>query len=206
MPVVAPFEFDDLVAAGIAPGQADGTHGGFGAGVDHAHHVHGGHQFADLVCHGHFGGGWGAEAEAVLHRCLHGSNHLGMVVAEDHRAPRAHVVDVAIVIFIVQVGATGRVEKHRCAAHALEGTHGRVNTAGNMFLGLAEKLFGVLAAHGVSSCCSCRRCRASQAARAAGARWSAHGKLRLMVSLEHEGAMTRASQWPATGKWRHYEG
>ena len=193
MAVVAPFEFDDLVAAGIAPGQADGTHGGFGAGVDHAHHVHGGHQFADLVRHGYFGGGGGAEAEAVLHGCLHGGNHLGMVVAEDHRAPGSHVVDVAVVIFIVQIGAAGGVEKHRGAAYAFEGSHRGIYTPGNVFLGLTEKLFGVLAAHGESSLSGCWRCLASQAARAAGVRLSTHGKLRLMVSSGHEDPVTRAS-------------
>lgn len=37
MPVVAADEFDDFTASGIAAGQPDGGHGGFRAGVDHAH-------------------------------------------------------------------------------------------------------------------------------------------------------------------------
>ena len=151
VPVVATFKLDDLVAAGVAAGQADGAHGGFGAGVDHAHHVHGGHQFADLVGHGHFGGGGGAETQAFLYGRLHGGNHVGVVMAQDHGAPGAHVIDVLIVVFVEQVRATGGMEEHRCAADAFERPHRGIHTAGNVFLGLTEKLFRVLAAHGVSS-------------------------------------------------------
>ena len=49
--VIAAFEFDDFVAMGIAACQTDGAHGGFGAGVHHPHHIHGGHQLGDQLRH-----------------------------------------------------------------------------------------------------------------------------------------------------------
>ena len=150
MAVVAAFELDDLVAAGIATGQANGAHGGFGAGVDHADHVHGRHQLADLVGHGDFGGGGGAEAQAVADRLIHGLNHLWVVMAENHGPPGAHIIDVAIVVFVVQVRPLGLVEEHRGAADAFEGPHRGIDATGNVLLGLTEKLFGLLAAHGCS--------------------------------------------------------
>ena len=60
--VVASFELDDFVAAGEAACQANGAHGGFGAGVYHAHHIHGRHQFSNQFRHFDFHFGWRAEA------------------------------------------------------------------------------------------------------------------------------------------------
>lgn len=50
--VVAALELDDLVTAGESAGEADGGHGGFGAGVDHADFFDGGDPVGDE--HGHF--------------------------------------------------------------------------------------------------------------------------------------------------------
>ena len=46
--VIAAAELHDLVATGSAAGQADGAHGGFGAGVHQAQHLAPGHAGADL--------------------------------------------------------------------------------------------------------------------------------------------------------------
>lgn len=48
MAVVAAFELDGEVAAGEAAGHAQGAHGGFGARVHQAHHLHGGDGGGDL--------------------------------------------------------------------------------------------------------------------------------------------------------------
>lgn len=45
MAVVAAMKFDHFITAGIASGQAQGAHGRFRAGTDHAHHVDARHGF-----------------------------------------------------------------------------------------------------------------------------------------------------------------
>src|SRR5205807_9233064 len=47
MPVIAAVELDNRVAAGESPGQAQGGHGGFGAGADEAHQVDAGEGLLD---------------------------------------------------------------------------------------------------------------------------------------------------------------
>jgi hypothetical protein len=96
MAVVAALELDQDVAAGIATGQANGAHGGFGAGGNQAHHVHRRHQFAEQVGDVDFLLGRRTEGEAIDGGSLHGGDDLGMGVAEDHRAPGADVVGVPL--------------------------------------------------------------------------------------------------------------
>ena len=43
MAVVTALKLYDLIPSGIAASQADGAHGGLGAGADHAHHIQGRH-------------------------------------------------------------------------------------------------------------------------------------------------------------------
>ena len=65
-----------------------------------------------------------------------------MAVAEDHWTPGTNVVDVALVIFVGDVGAFGMLEEQWRAADALERTHGGVHTAGDVFLGIGKQAFG----------------------------------------------------------------
>jgi hypothetical protein len=60
-------------------------------------------------------------------------------VAEDHRAPGTDVVDIALVILVDDVGAFGVLEEQRRAADALERADRRVDAAGDVFLGLANR-------------------------------------------------------------------
>jgi hypothetical protein len=62
-----------------------------------------------------------AVAEALLGLPDDGLAHLGVVVAHDHRAPGQHVVDVALAVHVVEVGAVGAVDEDGRAAHGLEG-------------------------------------------------------------------------------------
>ena len=94
--MVAALEFHDGIAAGVAPCQAYGAHGGLGAGVDHAHQVHAGHDVADTVGEFGFQGGWRAVAQTLFTLAYHRLAHGGVIVAHDHGAPGQHVVDVAL--------------------------------------------------------------------------------------------------------------
>ena len=146
--MVAAFELDDGVAAGVTTGQADGTHGGLGTGADHAYHLHGRHDAADEVRHLGFHGGRRAVGQAVLQLVAHRIKHVRVGVAEDHRAPGADVVDIALVVLVDHIGAFGVLEEQRCAANAPEGAYRRVDAAGDVLLGIGKQGFGT--GHGSS--------------------------------------------------------
>jgi len=59
----------------------------------------------------------------VVELAAHRVEHVRVAVAEDHRAPGADVVDIALVILVDDVGALGVLEEQRCAADAAEGAH-----------------------------------------------------------------------------------
>ena len=123
MAVITALELDDGIAPGITPGKADGAHGGLGAGVDHAHQVHAGHDVADAIRQLYFQLRRGAEAEPLLALLYHRLAHRRVVVSHDHRAPGQHVVDVAFALGIEYVGALTALDEYGCAAHGLERPH-----------------------------------------------------------------------------------
>jgi len=65
-------------------------------------------------------------SSGLLHRFDHGR----MAVAQDHRAPGADVVDVALAVGVPEVGALGARDEARRAAHGLEGAHGEFTPPG----------------------------------------------------------------------------
>jgi hypothetical protein len=89
-----------------------------------------------------------AEAEAVERGLLHRLEHGRVAVAQDHRAPGADVVDVALAFGVPDVGALRALDEARRAADGAEGAHGRVDAAGDDALGAFEQ--GLVAvAHGL---------------------------------------------------------
>ena len=130
MPVVAAGELDHLGAAGEAARQPDRRHRRLGAGGDQPHlldRLDPGHDLLgelDLALAGR------AEGRAAGDRLLDGGDHLGVRVAEDHRPPRAHEVDVLAAVGVGEVRTgTGHHEPGR-TAHGAEGPHRRVHAAG----------------------------------------------------------------------------
>ena len=81
------------------------------------------------------GCGGSAEAGRVARGPLDGLDRRRKRVAQDHRAPGAEVVDVAIAVGVDEVGALGALDKRRRAAHRFEGAHRRVDAAGKEALG-----------------------------------------------------------------------
>ncbi len=153
MAVVAAFKLDDLVTAGKAARQADGAHGGFGAGRHQAHRFNRRHQLDDFFGDQDFGFGRRAKRQAVHRRRLHGGNHFGVGVANNGRAPGANVVNILGVVGIPQIRALAALEKNRRAAHAAKGAHRRVDAAGDGMAGAFKK--GVVATHECASCVVC---------------------------------------------------
>jgi len=103
--VVAAFKLDDLVAVGKTAGEADGAHGGFGAGVDHAHHVESRYPFTEAIGEACFEFGGGTKSQAPVELLADGIQHRRVAVAEHHRPPGLHVVHIALAVGIVEIGA-----------------------------------------------------------------------------------------------------
>ena len=133
--VVAALEFDDDFAAGGGAGEANGRHGGLGAGADEADLFDGGIAGDDALGEVGLGGGGGAEAGGVGGGALDGFDDGGKGVAEDHGAPGAEVVDVAVAVGVGEVGAGGGLDEGGRAADGAKGAHGGVDAAGKEALG-----------------------------------------------------------------------
>jgi hypothetical protein len=142
--VVAAVELDDDIAPGVAPGQPDRTHGGLGAGVDHAHHLdrrhRADHHFGqrDLEVRGR------AEARAALEHAADGRDHGRVAVPEDHGPPGADVVDVAVAVGVDDDRALGSLDEQRIGAHGFAGPHRAVDPPGDGLDGAAVKAAGCL--------------------------------------------------------------
>ena len=68
-------------------------------------------------------------------------------MTEDHRSPRADVVDIGVAVDIGDGGAACRAYKSRCAADAAKGANRRIDTTGDQVLSSREELVG-LCLHG----------------------------------------------------------
>ena len=84
-----------------------------------------------------------SEARALCCGLLDGLDDGRKGVAEDHRAPGAEEVEVAIAVFVEEVGALGVGDEGWVAAYGAEGTDGRVDAAGEKFLGAKLQVAGV---------------------------------------------------------------
>ena len=128
--VIAALKLDDLVPAGGPPGQADGRHDGLGARVHHADHLDVGHQLHHELGHLHLPLGGSAEAESVLDGPLHRLPDDRVVVPQDHGTPGTDIVQIFVALHIVDVCAVRPLDEARGHIHRPEGTHRRVDAAG----------------------------------------------------------------------------
>ena len=138
--VIAALELDDEVAAGEAAGQADGGHAGLGAGADEAHLLDGREAAADELGEVRLAGMGCAEAGAAASGFADRFDHRREGVAQDHRAPGAEEVDVAVAVGVVEVRALGPHDEWRMAADGAEGADRRVDSAGKVMLGAAFQI------------------------------------------------------------------
>ena len=139
--VIVAGELDDHVAAGEAAGQADRAHRGLGAGVDQPDLLDRRHGLDDQLGQFAFGLGRGAEAGAAARAAASSAaTTAGWRVAQDHRPPRADVVDVAIAVDVEQIGPLAALEEDRLAADAAEGPGRAVDAAGHeLFRGQRQR-------------------------------------------------------------------
>src|SRR5699024_10614062 len=128
--VVAALKLDELVPAGGATGQTQGGHHRLGAGVHHAYQLQPGHHVHHQLGHFHLPGAGCAEAEAVCHRFLHRLTDDGVVVAQNHGAPGADVVNVAVALHIINAAALCPLDEPGGETHGAVGPHRAVHPAG----------------------------------------------------------------------------
>ena len=136
--VIVAGHLDDLVAARDAARDPDGRHGRLGAGRDEPDLLdrrHGrGHGLGDLdLAHRR-----GAEARAQVQRLDDRRADPRMSMAQDHRPPRADVIDVLVTVDVVEVGPFGSGHERRLAADRAERPRRAVHPAGNHAVGAEE--------------------------------------------------------------------
>ncbi len=144
--VVAARELHDDVAAGEAAGQSDRRHRGLGAGGDEADPLDR-RTPDDLLGEVDLGLRGCAVRRAARERVTDGRHHLGVGVAEQHRAPGADQVDVVLPVDVGQPGAGGRPDEARGPADGAEGTHRRVHAAGRDRARAREERLGPVGSH-----------------------------------------------------------
>src|SRR5690606_2638127 len=82
----------------------------------------------------------GAVTQAGCGRRLHGTHHLRMRVTDDHRPPRADVVDVTAALRIGEPGAVCAANERRRATDRAKRAHRRVHAARDDALRTREEL------------------------------------------------------------------
>mmetsp|Transcript_8138 Transcript_8138/g.20250 ORF Transcript_8138/g.20250 Transcript_8138/m.20250 type:complete len:478 (+) Transcript_8138:194-1627(+) len=127
--VVAPLELDHLLALGVRTHEAQHAHARLRARVGEAHHLDGRHRVDDHLGELVLERTRRAERGALLHGLGDGGEHAVVGVADDGRAPRAHVVHVLVAVDVVRLAALDVVEHDGVAADRLEGADGRGDAA-----------------------------------------------------------------------------
>ena len=151
MAVVAAFELHDLGAPGIAACEPDRGHRCLGPRRHQPHHFDRWHERAEQLRELDLRLGRCAEGQRARCSGLHRLDDCGVGMPEDHRPPRADIVDIALAVGVPQVGAGGTLEKERGAADRTECAHRGVDARGNALLGAQKKFFVAVAHAGLFS-------------------------------------------------------
>ena len=125
--VIATGEFHDHIPPCKTSGQSNGRHGGLCAGVDHTHPFHAGDSADDAFSELNFYLSWCAEAQCLLRLFGNGFDGGPEVMAQNHRAPRADVVNVAVAVDIAEISTLGAGKEDRITADAFKGSHRRID-------------------------------------------------------------------------------
>ena len=145
MAVIAAFKLQNEIALGEAAGEANGAHGGFGAAGNEANLFDERNRRGDQRCEFQFKLGSDAKAGAAFRLIGNGGGDTGICVAQDQRAPRAHVVEQLVAIRVVQVLARTTFDDQRLAADGAERAHGAIHAADEDLFGAFENLARPLA-------------------------------------------------------------
>ena len=128
MTVIATVEFDYPVASRGAAGYPDGAHGGFGAGIDHAHLLYRGNSLDHHLCKYGFSFGGSSKAGSVAGCVDDGFEDLLVGMTGDHGSPGTDIIYIAFIIDINYFRTVSFFNKQRISAHRFKGTNGAVDT------------------------------------------------------------------------------
>ena len=137
--VVAAGELQHAVAAGARAGQAEGAHRRLGAATRRsAAAPRSGYDALHARSRGRSRPAWARRTTCrAPHRLAHRRDDGRVRVAEDHRPPRADVVDVAVAVGVDDLGALGLDDEQRVLApDRAHRPHRRVDPAGDVPHGL----------------------------------------------------------------------
>ena len=148
--VIAAFQLDDLLSAGIGSGHADGIHGGFGAGVDQTNHFHRGAHIDDRLGHLHLAFAGDARRHAAVEGLDDRIVHLIIGIAQDDRTEAQSIVDVLIAVHVPHMGtlATAEVRRAALAPETAVGIHTQRHTLHGALL---ERIGFLQSVHGDDS-------------------------------------------------------
>jgi len=121
--VVTAFKLDQLATTRRTARQTNRRHGRFSARAHQSHHVHRRHVCEDGFGQFDFTLGGRAKREAFHDGALHRVQHRRVTMPQNHRAPGADVVDVALAVGVPEVGPLCPADEARGAAHCAEGAH-----------------------------------------------------------------------------------
>src|SRR5213592_4953872 len=121
--MITPFELNNFLPLRETPGQTDGRHGRFRAGVAQADFLDAGHGLTDEPGEGDFQRVGNPEAGSVLGGLLHRPDNCWMRVSEDGWAPGADVIDQFVSIDIPDAGAFGPLHEKRLPPNGTESAH-----------------------------------------------------------------------------------
>ena len=147
VPVVAADELDDLRPPGEGARDPNRAHRRLRAGAHEADELEARHRVPDETREVELERARRAEARSLAQRLLERGHDARMRVTEDQRAPREHVVDVAVPVDVDEIGALAAIDEERRAAHRLERTDGRADAARQEIERLRVEPFGRLARH-----------------------------------------------------------
>ena len=145
--VITAGELDDLVPAGERPGEPDGAHGRLGAAVHQPQQLDGGHEVDDELGKFHLERGGRSVTRAPPHRLLQRLDHPRVGVAQDQRAPGEDVVQIAVAVDVVEIGALSPLDEARRSAHGAVGTHRTVDATRHQPLRLRPESFRFRGVH-----------------------------------------------------------
>src|SRR6185295_11785338 len=66
--------------------------------------------------------------------------HSRMAMAQNHRTPRAHVINITIAVDIPEIGTISAVDEYRLAVHCFAGARGGIDTSGENLLRSLKRL------------------------------------------------------------------
>ena len=138
--VVVALELHHHAAAGGGAGDAQRRLHGFGTAGAEAHPLGAGDHLAHQAGGFGFQAGLAAVEDAAVELGLHGGNHVGRVVAQDHRAHGEVVVDQAVAVGVDQAGAFAAFQHQRGGGNAQAEVRG--DTTGEVFGGLGNAAAG----------------------------------------------------------------